>query len=435
MPKNLSKTQAAFERAKEVLQLGVSSTVRYWGDDTPVIERGEGAYIWDLDGNRYIDYRLAFGPIILGHAHPQVNQRVADQLAQGTLYAHTHMLEVEVAERIVRMCPGVEKVRFANSGTEATMHALRIARGFTGRERYIKFEGQYHGLHDAVMWSTGSATGRVLGLPHNPIPVASSAGMPRGTIQYISVVQYNDVETVERVAREQWNDLAAIIVEPILANGGYVMPEPGFLEQLRKLCDEYGIVLIFDEVKTGFRIAKGGAAEHFGVTGDLMCYAKSIANGFPLAAIGGRAEVMEVVRPGGVWHGGTYAGNAVGTAAAAVTLEMLETTDALETIKQRGARLMSGIGDVLTEAGIEHVMTGHPAMFSFVVGRGDPVRNYRDVAESDMELYGRIGRRMHELGVAYEADPRDGWFLCAALSEADVDETLNRFNDAVESVK
>jgi glutamate-1-semialdehyde 2,1-aminomutase len=432
MSLNTSKTREAFAKARTVMPLGVTSNVRYWGDETPVVDRAQGAYIWDMDGNRFIDYRLAFGPIILGHAHPTVNRCVGEQLSRGTVYAHTHMLEVEVAERIVRMCPAVERVRFANSGTEATMHALRIARGYTGRERVLKFEGQYHGFHDYLLWSTGSPLEeRFLGPPRNPTPLPISAGIPRGLVEYIVVAPFNDGDTLARIVREQWYNLAAIIVEPILGNGGTVMPAPGFLEQIRALCDEYGIVMIMDEVKTGFRLAKGGAAEYFGVEADLSTYAKSLANGFPLAAIGGRSQIMDVIGGAGVGQGGTYCGNAVGTAAANATLEILETTDALATIERNGQRLMDGIGEVLTEAGIEYSLNGIPAMFDFLLGSSTRPQNYRDVIHSDFDLYRRIAAEMRMRGVEYEADPRDPLFVCAAHTAEDVDETLNRFNDAV----
>lgn len=427
-----AKTRAAHAQAQSLMPLGVSSNFRHWGDESPVIERGEGAYIWDLDGNRYIDYRLAFGPVILGHAHPAVNQRVVEQLAKGVIYAHTHPLEMGVAERIIRMCPGVEKVRFANSGSEATMHALRIARGYTGREKVLKFEGQYHGMHDGLLWSTGSPTGNVLGLRRNPIPVAGSAGIPRGMVQYVTIAPFNDTDALDRIVRAGWGDLAAIILDPTLASG--VLPEAGFLEHIRALCDEYGIVLIFDEVKTGFRLAKGGAAEYFGVQGDLMTYAKALANGFPLAAIGGKAEVMDVLGSGGVGHGGTYCGNAVGTAAADATLDILETTGALETIARLGERFMDGIGGVLSEAGVEHVVTGHPAMFSVLLGIDKVPRDYRDVIGSDVALYERLAFKMRAYGVEYDPDVRDGLFVSAAHTEADIDETLNKLNDAVKQV-
>ncbi len=434
MSLNTQKTQALFERARQVMPWGVSSNFRYWGDETPVITRGEGAYIWDADGNRYIDYRLAFGPIILGHADRRVNERVAQAMANGTLFAHTHPLEIEVAERMIRLCPGVEKVRFANSGTEATMHALRLARAHTGREKFVKFEGAYHGFHDYVLFSTAMSPLGALGSRRSPISSPNTSGIPAVVRDLCLNVIYNDGEGLERVVKAKWGDIAAIIVEPVAGNIGAVMPEQGFLELIRRLCDEYGIVMIMDEVKTGFRIAKGGATEYFGVKGDLMTYAKSLANGYPLAAIGGSNAVMSTIEPGRVAQGGTYCGNGVGTAAAAATLEILETTDALAQINRRGQRLMQGIGEVLTEAGIEHSLHGLPGMFSFFLDPKEPIRDYRGVLAADLERGERLAMAMRERGVEYEPDAREPWFLSAAHSDQDVDDTLNALNDAVKAV-
>lgn len=429
-----TQTRAHYERARQVMPWGVSSNFRYWGDDTPVTSRAQGAYIWDADGNRYIDYRLAFGPIILGHADPRVNRRVHEAIDKGTIFAHTHLMEIELAERIVAMCPGVEMVRFANSGTEATMVALRIARAHTGREKILKFEGTYHGFHDYVLWSSAYTAYGSLGSRRSPIPVANTSGMPSSLRDLTIILPYNEFEMLERTVRARWGEIAAIIVEPIAANMTSILPQPGWLELIRRLCDEYGIVMLMDEVKTGFRIARGGATEYFGVTGDLMTYAKSLANGYSLAAIGGSREVMSVIEPGRVFHGGTYCGNAPGVAAALATLEVLQTTDALQTIAARGRRLMQGLDDILTEAGIEHALTGHPAMFSFVLGLAQPPREYRDLEALDVKLYERIHGAARRRGVEYELDAKEPWFLCEAHSEADIDETLNALADAVREV-
>jgi glutamate-1-semialdehyde 2,1-aminomutase len=399
-----------------------------------VVTRGEGAYIWDADGNRYIDYRLAFGPIILGHADPRVNERVIQSLSNGNLFAHTHPLEIEVAERIIRMCPGVEQVRYANSGTEATMHALRIARAHTNREKIIKFEGGYHGFHDYLLFSTAMTPGGSLGSRRSPISTPNTSGIPNALRELVINLPFNDGEMLERTLKAKWGEIAAIIVEPIAGNMGAVMPEPGWLELIRKLCDEYGIVMIVDEVKTGFRIAKGGATEYFGVKGDLMTYAKSLANGFPLAAIGGSKAVMSTIEPGRVAQGGTYCGNAVGAAAAAATLEILETTDALEQINTRGQRLMQGISEVLTEAGIEHSLQGRPGMFGFFLDPQEAVKDYRAVMHTNLERYEHLAWAMRERGVEVELDPREPWFFSAAHSDPDVDETLNALNDAVKVI-
>ncbi len=430
------KTRAMFERAKQVMPWGVTSNFRYWGDDTPVVSRAQGAYLWDTDDNRYIDYRLAFGPIILGHADPRITQAITDVLVNGNLYAHTHPLEIDVAERMVRMCPGVQKVRFANSGTEATMHALRIARGYTNREKIIKFEGCYHGFHDYTLFSTSMTPGGSLGSRRSPLTAANSSGIPAALRDLMISVVYNDLDLLDRTVRARWHELAAIIVEPIAGNMAAIMPVPGFLEHIRKLCDEYGIIMIMDEVKTGFRIARGGATEFFGVKGDLMTYAKSLANGFPLAAIGGSDEVMSAIEPGRLAVGGTYCGNAVGAAAAKATLDILAETDALAQIHARGTRLMQGLGEVLTEAGIDHEITGQPAMFGLTLEpRERPLRDYRNTLESNPELYERLILAMRARGVEVEPDWREPFFLCAALTDADVEETLNIANDAIKEVK
>jgi len=432
---DLTRTRALFSRAQAVMPWGVSSNFRYSGEDTPVISRGQGAHVWDADGNRYIDYRLAFGPIILGHADPRVNRRVHEAIYGGTLFAYTHVQEIELAERIVRMCPGVEMVRFANSGTEATMHALRIARAYTGREAVVKFEGGYHGFHDYLLWSTAYTAYGSIGSRRSPIPVCNSSGIPARLRDLILVLPFNDFEMLDQTVRARWGEIAAIIVEPIAANMTSILPRPGWLELIRRLCDEHGIVMIMDEVKTGFRIARGGAAEYFGVKGDLMTYAKSLANGYPLAAIGGSRRVMSVIEPGRMAHGGTYCANGPGVAAGLATLEVLETTDALETVSARGRRLMQGIDDVLTEAGFEHAMTGVPSMFSFVLGLASAPGEYRDLIPMDVRLYEHLQEAMRRRGVAYEHDAKEPLFLCEAHSEADIDETLTALAESVKEAK
>lgn len=425
------KNQAFFDRAGKVLPFGVTSNFRWWGEGENVgVARAEGAYLWDFDGNRYIDYQVAFGPIILGHGHPTIVERVSEAIKSGTVYALTHELEVKVAERLVQMCPGVDMVRFANSGTEATMHALRIARSHTAREKVIKFEGQYHGMYDYMLFSTASSQAASLGHRRSPIPSPTTSGIPRMIHDLVITLPYNDFEILERTVRQKWGDIAAIIVEPIMGNMGGIMPEPGWLKHIRDLCDEYGIVMIMDEVKTGFRVAPGGAQELFGVHGDLVTYAKAMGNGFPVAAIGGRREVMNSVGPGRTAQGGTYCGNTVGTAAAEATLEIIAQGDALKTIEARGKVLMGGISRILTEADLPHHILGVPAMFGIAIGEEKPV-DFRTWHKSDAALYEHISMAMIHRGAMPCPDGREPWFLCAALSEQDVDDTLNIFEDAV----
>ena len=435
MSRDLKQTRALFEKAKQFIPYGVNSNFRYWGDkDTLVVPRGEGAYIWDADGNQYIDYRLAFGPIILGHAYPPVVERVAEAIRNGTLFAWTTPLEIEVAERITRLT-GVQKVRLSNTGAEATMHALRMARAYTGRERFIKFEGQYHGMYDYVLFSTASTPLGSMGSRRNPINVQMSSGIPEGIGRYVINLPFNDIERLEETVEARWHELAAIFVEPALGNAAGIPARTDWLKKVRELCDRYSIVLIFDEVKTGFRIARGGAQEYFGVKADLVAYAKAMGNGFPIAAIGGKEEVMMVVEPGRVSHGGTYTGNVVGTAAAAATLEILETEPIIETIFQRGQRLMDGIHEILNQAGMSHFVTGLPPMFSFVLGVEEEPVEFRDYCAGDDPLYERLAMALIERGVMLDCDGREPWFLCYSHSEQDIAETLTAFEDAVKTVK
>jgi glutamate-1-semialdehyde 2,1-aminomutase len=435
MPRDLTQTRALFEKAKQFIPYGVNSNFRYWGDeDTLIATRGEGAYIWDADDNRYIDYRLAFGPIILGHGYPPVVKRVAEAILGGTLFAWTTPLEVQVAERVARMT-GVDKVRLANTGTEATMHALRMARAYTGRERFIKFEGQYHGMYDYVLFSTASTPLSSLGSRRNPINVQMSSGIPEGIRHYVINLPFNDFERLEETVEARWHELAAIMVEPLLGNAAGIPARTDWLEKIRELCDRYGIVLIFDEIKTGFRIALGGAQEYFGVKADLVTYAKAMGNGFPIAAIGGKEEVMMVVEPGRVSHGGTYTGNVVGAAAAEVTLEILETQPIIETVFQRGQQLMDGIHGILSRAGIPHFVTGLPPIFSFILGVDEEPTDFRAYLQGDAALYERLVMALIERGVMPDSDGREPWFLCYSHSVQDIADTLTAFEDAVKEVK
>lgn len=429
-----SKTRQLFDRAKQSIPFGVNSNFRYWGDDrTPVICRGAGSHIWDADDNRYIDYRLGFGPIILGHAHPHVTQRVCEAIQHGTTFAFTTPIEIELAERFTRMT-GMDKVRLSNTGTEATMHALRIARAYTGRERFIKFEGCYHGNYDYVMYSTPGIAVEKLGPRTSPRRVKGTEGMPSAIRNYMVSLPYNDFEMIEQVMQTQGEEIAAIMVEPIMGNVAGVMPAPGWLEHLRKLADQSGAVLIFDEVKTGFRVGRGGAQEYFGVKADLAAYAKAMGNGFPVSAVAGRDAIMAVVEPGKVAHGGTYCGNVVAASAANATLEVLETEPVFETIFHHGQLLMAGMDAILTRAGIPHVVTGVPSMFSLLVGRDQVPTDYRSYCENDFELSTALLEGLIARGIMVDDDPREPWFMCAAHDVADVDETLNAFEDTVKAI-
>jgi glutamate-1-semialdehyde 2,1-aminomutase len=426
-------THQFYERAKQVLPYGVNSNMRYWSDDsTPVVARAQGGYVYDFDGRRYIDYRLAFGPIILGHADSGVNQRVAEAIQNGTSFASTHELEVRAAERIVDLCPSVEMVRLVNSGSEATMHALRLARGYTGRDIILKFEGSYHGAHDQVLWSTTEGNPTQVGQRQRPTGFKQSKGLPDVLRGLIQLCPWNDVEVLGDILQERGEQIAGLIIEPILGNSAAMMPRPGYLEFVREQCDRYGIVLIFDEVKTGFRIAPGGAGEFFGVSADLSTFAKALGNGFPVAAIGGKKELMMNLIWGKVMHAGTYCGNMVAAAAADATLERIQGGEVFPQIEKIGRMLMDGIDEILTRYGLPHFVHGMPGMFGYCLLETRPY-DWRDLMEADWETQAKIMSHMVQNGIMCEDGP-EPFFICAAHSEADAAETLEKFEDAVKSV-
>ena len=428
------KTKSLLERARKVIPYGVNSNFRYYGEDTFVIKRGQGAHVWDADDKQYIDYRLGFGPIILGHAHPTVTQRVTEAIKGGTLFAWTNPWEISAAERIVRLTR-MDKVKLTNTGSEATMHALRTARAYTGREKFVKFEGHYHGMNDYFLYSTASSAISAIGSRRSPVPAVVSSGIPRAINQYVYTLPFNDLERLEETIQNRWQDLAAVFLEPLLGNMGGILPKPAFLQKLRELCTKYGILLVFDEVKTGFRVANGGAQEYFGIKADLATYAKSLANGFPIAAIAGKEEVMMSIEPGKVANAGTYSGNVVGAAAADATLEILETEPVIADIFSSGQKLMDGIDEILTEADLPHHMAGLPSMFGFVLGTNDEPVDFRDHARWDLALYEEIGRALIQRGVMATPDTREPWFLSRAHDDSIIDETLGIFNEAIRQVK
>lgn len=425
------RTAEWFKRASASLINGVSSQFRYWGDDdTIVIDHGEGGHLYDMDGKRYIDFQLGFGPIILGHGEGSVVAAVSEAAADGASFAMTQRREIEAAETVRQALPWAEGMRFTNTGTEATMHAIRLARGVTGREVVIKFEGQYHGVHDYVMFSTAGAPPGGLGSRFQPVPWQSSSGIPESIRTYIRTLPYNDIELVEKVFRNEGNRIAAVIVEPTLGNAFGLMPVDGFLQGLRRLCDEAGSILIFDEVKTGFRIAVGGAGEYFGVTPDMGTYAKAMGNGFPVAAIASRGDLVEGWRQGGIAQAGTYSGNGVAVAAARATITQLQTGEPLARVEKVGRSLMEGLDGILREKGVEGMTTGHPAMFSVYIGEGTP-KEFRDIAGHDTDLYESVCMRMIGKGVMPCPDALEPWFVCAAHTDEDVAGTLQVFQESL----
>jgi len=426
------QTRDWFNRARSTLINGVSSQFRYWGDDdTIVIERGEAGHLFDMDGKRYIDYQLGFGPVILGHGDPEVSEAVAAAAGHATSFAMTQRREIEAAEKVLEALTWAERMRFTNTGTEATMHAIRLARGVTGRDIVLKFEGQYHGVHDYVMFSTASAPYEALGSRFSPIPVQSSSGIPDQIRTFVRVLPFNDLELAEALFKREGHRIAAVIVEPILGNTFGLPPEEGFLEGLRELTSSAGTALIFDEVKTGFRIATGGANEYFGVTPDIATYAKAMGNGFPVAAIATRGKYVEGWKQGGISQAGTYSGNGIAAAAANATVSKLLTGDPLAAVEKTGRQLMEGLEKVLANRGVESKVTGVPSMFSIFLGDGD-IKEFRDGSRHNEPLYEDITMRMIGKGVMPCPDAKEPWFVCAAHTDDDVAITLQVFEESLD---
>ena len=433
MPFQGQKSHEFFKRAQQVIPLGVNSNFRYNGDyGTPVVADAKDGYLYDFDGKRYIDYRLGWGPIILGHADPFVNGRVKEAIDHGISFAATQEYEVRVAERIVEMVPDIEMVRLSNTGSECTMHAIRLARGYTGRDLILKFEGCYHGAHDYVLWSTASGKIDEVGDRQHPRAYKQSLGIPEVMRSLVQLCPWNDVEVLGEMLQENGEQIAAIIVEPILGNGNGLLPQPGYLEFLREQCDQYGIVLIFDEVKTGFRIAAGGAREHFGVRPDITTYAKALGNGYPVAAIGGKKDIMMTFGPGKVFQGGTYTGNVVSTAAADATLEFMQSGKVFPQIEKVGTMLMQGVDEILNRFGIPHVINGVPAMFGVCLTETQP-KDWRDLHQMcDWDTLEKIHLYMLEkYGIFPEPDGFEPYFLCSDHTVEDAAVTLQAFEEGV----
>jgi glutamate-1-semialdehyde 2,1-aminomutase len=429
---NRTRQLELYRRASRTLPGGADSNFRTWGEDTVYVDRGKGGRVWDIDGNEYIDLRLGYGPVILGHGDERVDDYVNERMRRGVSFSLTTEDEVQAMELLCELTGWVDMARMTVSGTEATMHAMRIARAYTGRTKIVKFEGQYHGVHDYALISVTPDDMSELGDADNPVRLTWGRGIPEAVAETIVPARYNNIEQLRRLFERQGEDIAAVIVEPVLGNAQGILPQPGFHEAMRALTEEFGILLIFDEVKTGFRFARGGAAEFFGIKPDLATYAKAMGNGYPAAAFGGRREVMSVL-PDKVSHGGTYAGNRVAAAAAAKTLSIIRDTDVLQTIDTTGRQIQAGLAQILDRKDLAYVFTGMPCMFGIMFTDRVPTE-YRDWASSDHELYDAIAIGMQRRGAMPEPDSREPWFICEAHSKDDsVDRVVSIFEESLEA--
>jgi len=416
---NHQKSTALFAQAKKFIPGGVNSPVRAFksvGCDPVFISRAEGSRIFDVDGNAYIDYVGSWGPMILGHCHPKVVEAIRDAASHGASFGAPTQKEIELAEMVCEAYPNIEMVRMVSSGTEATMSAIRLARGYTGRDKILKFDGCYHGHADSLLVKAGSGAA-TFGVPTSP-------GVPADFAKHTLTATYNDLDDVQSLVDANKGDIACIILEPIAGNMGCVPPNPGFLEGLRSLCDREAIVLIIDEVMTGFRVAYGGAQERFGVRGDLVCLGKIIGGGLPVGAFGGKREIMSKLSPeGGVYQAGTLSGNPLAMSAGIATLNLLKEEGFYSLIEEKSAYLEKGLLDAAKEAPFKTCWQRVGGMFCTFFTEG-PVTSFAEATKSDTAAFGKFFRLMLDKGINLAPSQFEAGFMSAAHSQDDLDKTI-----------
>jgi glutamate-1-semialdehyde 2,1-aminomutase len=417
--------QSLFERAQRVIPAGVNSPVRAFrsvGGTPPFFERAAGAHLWDAEGRRYIDYVASWGPMVAGHTHPAVVKAVQDAAARALSFGAPTAAEVELAETLRRLVPSMELLRLVSSGTEATMTAIRLARGFTGRSLIVKFEGCYHGHADSLLVKAGSGA-LTFGNP-------SSAGVPAETAAHTAVLDFNHVPGLKKFFSSNGNNTAAVIVEPVAGNMNLVLPAPGFLETLREECTRHGAVLIFDEVMTGFRVARGGAQERFAIRPDLTTLGKVIGGGLPVGAVGGRRDIMERIAPlGPVYQAGTLSGNPVAVAAGLATLKLVDAPDFQSRIENTTKQLVEGLRAEAKKAGVSFSAQSIGSMFG-VYFRAAPPASFAEVMQCDKDRFNRFFHAMLERGVYLAPSAYEAGFVSAAHAAADIDATLAAAREA-----
>jgi len=426
MEQVMTRSERFFEDAKKYIPGGVNSPVRAFtrvGGQPIFFKSGNGAYLTDEDGRKYIDYIGSWGPMILGHAQPQVVKSVQDAMAHGLSFGAPTEIETEVARKLISLVPSMDLVRMVNSGTEATMSAIRVARGYTGRDTIIKFEGCYHGHSDALLVKAGSGA-LTLGEP-------DSLGVPESFARHTLTLEFNNLEQIEQVFKEKGNEIAAIIVEPIAGNMGCVPPVPGFLQGLRKTCDSHGSLLIFDEVMTGFRVAKGGAQSVYNIDPDLTTLGKIIGGGMPVGAFGGKREVMEVVAPlGGVYQAGTLSGNPIAMQAGLTTLELIDGPGFYEHLEQQSAKLIDGLQLLADSAGIPFTTNRVGSMFGFFFTKAISVTRFSQVMNADSKMFDRFFHAMLRQGINLAPSPFESGFISAAHGDIEIKDTLDAAQNA-----
>ncbi len=417
------------EEAISLLPGGVNSPVRAFkavGGDPITLIKGKGSRVWDADGREYIDFLASWGPLILGHTHPRVVERIKNEAEKGLTYGLTNPAEIELAKLVVESVPSVEKVRFVSSGTEATMSAIRLARGYTGRKYIVKFEGCYHGHYDSLLVSAGSGVA-TFGIPGTP-------GIPEEIARLTIVIPYNDVSSLKETFEKYGNDIACVIVEPVAGNMGVAIPDMEFLRELRRVTSNYGALLIFDEVITGFRLSLGGAQEVFDIDPDITCLGKILGGGMPVGAYGGKREIMSRIAPEGpVYQAGTLSGNPLGMVAGAETITILREENPYANLEIKMKRLADGVSEILREKGIPHTINRIGSMMT-VFFTDKKVRNFEDAKTSDTELFGRFFRNLLNKGVLIPPSQFEAWFVSTAHTDEEIEEALGRIKSAVEAL-
>jgi glutamate-1-semialdehyde 2,1-aminomutase len=422
-----------YEKAEKVLPLGVSSNFRTYEPYPIYIQRAQGSKMWDVDGREYTDFSMTFGALMVGHAHPVMVEALAKAAGEGTLYGMPHDRELKAAELLCQRFH-LDQVRFTNSGSESTMHALRLARAYTGRNKVLKFEGGYHGGHDAVLVSVKPPRPKV-GHARHPKPLPVGHGIPEGSVEDTLVAQWNDLDSVREILQRNENEVAALILEPVMMNVGVMAPRDGFIPELRRLCDEFGVLLVFDEVKTGAKLAWGGAQEWFRVKPDIVCLAKAIGGGLPLGAFGARREIMDEIAAFRSFHAGTYASNPLATTACLTALDKVLVPDAFKKARALGDALAEGHNKIIKKY-------GHPwsavnvGVNGTVFWRKTPPTNYREWLDQDFDAFWRYWHMNLNRGVIPQAQCYDEqWTVSVLHTEKDVDRMLEVFDEIAREMK
>lgn len=419
-----SKSAALLERSKKVLAGGVSSEFRKMNYPHAMFyTHGKGSRIYDVDGNEYLDFTLSQGPLILGHSRSEVLNAVAQYSASGQLFAGQHIHEIELAEKLNELIPSAELMRFCLDGSEAVHTAFRVARAKTGRQRFLRFEGHFHGWLDNVSWGFSAPSVDVLGSPEQPNAIPWTEGLPQSSRDEFMILPWNDLALFEKTIRANYKDIAAVITEPFMCNNGCIPPAEGFLQGLRDICTEFGIALIFDEVITGFRLGLSGAQGYFGVTPDLSIFAKAFASGYPISAIVGKREWMELIEQGKVIHAGTMNSSNATVAAALATVTLLQQENPYERMFTLGKQLMHGLRSIAQKYGLNMLVQGPGPMFNTSFTTLPQVHNYRDLLTADKQLLGKFIAGMHNHGVRIIG--RGLWYISAAHTQADIEQALS----------